>query len=175
MEADELAKRKKIEDLAIKYRGSIIHYFAEVEDIVDNIISDYFCNDRRKAFFLLSVLVADSLDFSPKEKILSFLTKIVYPDFSEKYPHLMTDIRSAQQLRNRVAHRRFNAYMVDLETYVEGEINLTIWSTDSLFPKEKKKQLNEKLCNEHAIKCRKCWSILYELWDNIKSESKPKE
>lgn len=36
-------------NLAIIYRGTIIHYFTDIEHHIDGIIMRYFCDDDKKA------------------------------------------------------------------------------------------------------------------------------
>ena len=110
----DMEKNKKMNknlDKIKKYRGQIITWALEIEDLLERILSNYFMRDTNNledmAYFEVEIM--RELGFDKKIQIFNKIAK------REKYPNkklslIMKAIQNIQNMRNKVAHWRPLAY-----------------------------------------------------------------
>lgn len=120
------------------YRGKIIHYTIELEDLTEYIIMEYFIESKdplRGSNFRAAIMTQERFNLMFKFMVLSFIIRNELPDFIKDHPHFLVVYEELIEQRNRFAHHKFvNAQQFEDDTILmlahpkpkNGQIDLSI-------------------------------------------------
>lgn len=169
MKQEELAEKySKMSRKVLYYRGSIIHLMVDVENYLDEIISDHYCGhnvDLQMEFFHV-VLGKREVMLGFKIDVFAFILKNHYRPFMESHPTLLEDLYKMMEVRNKFAHRRFFA-----ERFLDQESDE--WVLDTFTTKSNKKKktttldtdpfpISKKIVSDYVLKIKKIINELGE-------------
>lgn len=128
-----------LEKKSVQMRGNIIASTIEVEMLIDDYLSAYFCKESQKANQLKElVLSSDRLSFGSKVDIVIVLVKS-NKTFVSKYPDFVKNITGLLKHRNVFAHS-------EIKTDLENESN------EITFVRYKGGKLQTEIYNDKTIK-----------------------
>jgi len=98
--------------ISFRFRGAIIHLFSEMEEVLDNIIIEYFCQSEvRKKEMLHMVVHTKDFKFEMKKDILKHIIRHHFQKLHHK-GNIITSLGKLQRMRNIVAHNKMNAELI---------------------------------------------------------------
>lgn len=102
---DVAAELDKIFELDKSIRGPFLIQAIAVDEIVSDIISQYFCPDVEKRHLFFSLIInGGDLAFSDKINIFDKMLQLVYPDLANQHDGIKDRLDKIRKFRNRLAH-----------------------------------------------------------------------
>lgn len=132
--------------LAAEYRGRILNKFADIEFLIEMVISHYFCDNDLKANEIRHSLICTKyLTFDAKSVLIGFIIKHHYKEFGEKFPKLEKSLVEYRDLRNIVAHRKLLNTDEKILAFNGDDISFENFETKSKEIEIKDEPFNEKI------------------------------
>src|ERR1019366_4413123 len=114
-------KYLKLKHDSIFYRGFIIDESIVMELVIDDILSNYFCEGEKATEINNIVFNTDYVALGGKENMLqSILMQEKFKDFFKNNSTIIQDIAKIRKLRNKLAHLKLQTTDKDVEEY-DGE------------------------------------------------------
>jgi hypothetical protein len=93
----------ELHQLACRLRGEFLTGTAWIEVLLTDIVSHYFCAQKRRRMFFFTE-VAAGLSFRSKTSLLHKILKYEFPELLTKHPRLRERLDSFREFRNLLAH-----------------------------------------------------------------------
>lgn len=85
--------------------GDVISYVITVEKLINNFLSEYFCdNENKREQLKTMVLFHERITYDFKKELFSNIIKNQYPSVLISYPDFIKKISTLPEHRNRFAH-----------------------------------------------------------------------
>jgi len=129
-ESDKGKQLKKITKLENEIRGSYLNQSINIEGLVGDIISRYFCIEEKRRKMLYSIVITESnLSFHRKVEILKKIIDLQYPDMKDAFPTLIDTLeKKIIPFRNRLAHSMLDNSEDFLAKNYPDRIRLTFYN-----------------------------------------------
>ncbi|SRR6266704_696591 len=100
----KVASAKLLHEKARYLRGRFLNYVAVIEHDIAVILTKYFCTEDEEKRALFFTKIAENLSLQRKKEILIEIVRNDYPRYWEEHKQFLNDLKSIQELRNKLAH-----------------------------------------------------------------------
>lgn len=161
-------KTSELLNKASFYRGYVLYYMIELEQLIDGILLYYFFSEEKQRILILFGLFSkEFMTFEKKTLLLALLIKNAYPEYSKDNSMLLKYIRDIQAIRNLMAHRRFFYSQEHVDNFDGQTVIFDVSETMEHVPKILTQEVDEAYIDDFETKANLAIKQLTELHSKI--------